>query len=138
MKYEQETWKLTPYVYGGWMKSRQYEVSTEGRLRDFETKEILTPIEAKDGYLKFAGRYVHLLVAHAFLPKPNYRVLYTARCKCTSSGLYFSQCNTCFTDQIVNAKEAATEHVSSRLKSGELLESIDVNYTVPVDSANNN
>lgn len=56
-----------------------YEVSSEGRVRNVKTGKILKPKNNRRGYL-FVGlhkngavknRYIHRLVAQAFIPNPN-------------------------------------------------------------------
>ena len=76
---EQEIWKPVKDFEG------IYEVSNFGRVRSFEKgcnhpEMILKPIVKADGYTlvnlyyahrKFKARYVHRLVAQAFIPNPN-------------------------------------------------------------------
>lgn len=76
---EQEIWKPVKDFEG------LYEVSNFGRVRSFEKgcnhpEMILKPIVKSDGYTlvnlyyahrKFKARYVHRLVAQAFIPNPN-------------------------------------------------------------------
>jgi hypothetical protein len=73
MNNTKETWK--PVVgYEG-----LYEVSSEGNVRNVKTGKILKPKNNRRGYL-FVGlhkngavknRYIHRLVAQAFIPNPN-------------------------------------------------------------------
>lgn len=51
-------------------KGKAYEISSLGRIRHIETKE-LQPQCSSGGYLKFKQIYVHRLVAGAFLPNPE-------------------------------------------------------------------
>ena len=62
-------------------RSRNYEVSTNGQVRNRTTKKILKGRLSKNGYLqvsikidatqKFCNRYIHRLVALHFIQNPN-------------------------------------------------------------------
>jgi hypothetical protein len=52
-------------------RKRSYEVSSFGRMRDLETKEILKICKTHDGYRQFRNKRVHRIVAIAFIPNPD-------------------------------------------------------------------
>lgn len=52
-------------------RARSYEISSLGRVRDLETKEILKICKTTDGYRQFRNKRVHRIVAIAFIPNPD-------------------------------------------------------------------
>jgi hypothetical protein len=66
-----EIWKDTEY--------KNYEVSNTGKVRNKKTKHVLKPVITRKGYLKaqvkentkHVGRFIHRLVAIAFIPNPD-------------------------------------------------------------------